>query len=43
MSKSLYSFRRKYDLDYINKGDHIYMSKHEIVNKTNGVRVWRYV
>ena len=34
MSKSLYSFRRKYDLDYINKGDHIYMSKHEIVNKT---------
>jgi len=34
MSKGLYSFRRKYDLDYINKGDHIYMSKHEIVNKT---------
>ncbi len=33
MSKGLYDFRRKYDLDYINKGDHINMSKHEIVNK----------
>ena len=34
MSKGLYDFRRKYDIDYINKGDHIYMSKHEIVNKS---------
>ena len=33
MSKGLYDFRRKYDLDYINKGDHVYMSKHQIVNK----------
>lgn len=33
MSQSLYDFRRKYDLDYINKGDHVYMSKHQIVNK----------
>ena len=33
MSQSLYDFRRKYDLDYINKGDHVYMSKHKIVNK----------
>ena len=33
MSKDLYDFRRKYDLDYINKGDHVYMSKHQIVNK----------
>ena len=33
MSQGLYDFRRKYDLDYINKGDHVYMSKHKIVNK----------
>ena len=33
MSKDLYNFRRKYDLDYINKGDHVYMSKHQIVKK----------
>lgn len=33
MSKGLSDFRRKYDLDYMNKGDHIYMSKHKIVNK----------
>ena len=33
MSKGLYDFRRKYDLDYINKGDHVYMSKYQIVNK----------
>ena len=33
MSKGLYDFRRKYDLDYINKGDQVYMSKHQIVNK----------
>ena len=30
MSQGLYDFRRKYDLDYINKGDHVYMSKHKI-------------
>jgi len=33
MSQGLYHFRRKYDLDYINKGDHIHMGRHEIIER----------